>query len=153
MNDAVFCGGGYCIAISLKIQCNRNSGSGCGERRLRQHVRPDAQFYRSDRKIMVERWSGRQSNQRIHINRYPAWRSGNHDHVVSSTLLHHGMIIVGVPYTCQAIEHGRNQRWFPPYGARTLAGNDGSRQPSENELEIARFQGRHVAEITRKQCA
>ena len=37
-----------------------------------------------------------------------------------------------------------------PYGAGTLAGADGSRQPSENELAIARFQGRHVAEITRK---
>jgi NAD(P)H dehydrogenase (quinone) len=37
-----------------------------------------------------------------------------------------------------------------PYGASTLAGSDGSRQPSENELEIARFQGRHVAEIAKR---
>jgi NAD(P)H dehydrogenase (quinone) len=40
-----------------------------------------------------------------------------------------------------------------PYGAGTLAGADGRRQPSENELKIARFQGRHVAEIAKKQCA
>ena len=40
-----------------------------------------------------------------------------------------------------------------PYGASTLAGNDGSRQPSENELKIARFQGAHVAKIAKKQSA
>lgn len=40
-----------------------------------------------------------------------------------------------------------------PYGASTLAGGDGSRQPSENEIKIARFQGAHVAEIVKKQSA
>jgi NAD(P)H dehydrogenase (quinone) len=65
-----------------------------------------------------------------------------------STLLHHGMIIVGVPYTEQRLSNMQEITGGTPYGATTLAGADGSRHPSENELAIARFQGRHVAEIT-----
>jgi NAD(P)H dehydrogenase (quinone) len=60
------------------------------------------------------------------------------------------MIIVGVPYTCAELLNMDEITGGSPYGAGTLAGSDGSRQPSENELAIARFQGRHVAEITRK---
>lgn len=67
-----------------------------------------------------------------------------------TTLLHQGMIIVGVPYTCQELVNMNEITGGSPYGAGTLAGNDGSRQPSENELTIARFQGRHVAEIAAK---
>ena len=67
-----------------------------------------------------------------------------------STLLHHGMIIVGVPYTAAGLNHMKEITGGTPYGASTLAGSDGSRQPSENELEIARFQGRHVAEIAKR---
>lgn len=65
-----------------------------------------------------------------------------------STLLHQGMIIVGVPYTEQRLLTMEEITGGSPYGASTLAGGDGSRQPSENELAIARTQGRHVAEIT-----
>ena len=65
-----------------------------------------------------------------------------------TTLLHHGMIIVGVPYSCQELTNMDEITGGSPYGAGTLAGSDGSRQPSANELAIARFQGRHVAEIT-----
>jgi NAD(P)H dehydrogenase (quinone) len=67
-----------------------------------------------------------------------------------STLLHHGMIIVGVPYSEQRLLAMNEITGGSPYGASTLAGGDGSRQPSENELAIARFQGRRVAEIARK---
>ena len=67
-----------------------------------------------------------------------------------STLLHHGMVIVGVPYSCQELSNMNEITGGSPYGAGTLAGADGSRQPSANELAIARFQGRHVAEITAK---
>ena len=67
-----------------------------------------------------------------------------------STLLHHGMIIVGVPYSCQAIMNMSEITGGSPYGASTLAGADGSRQPTENELTIARFQGRHVAQLAAK---
>jgi NAD(P)H:quinone oxidoreductase type IV len=67
-----------------------------------------------------------------------------------STLLHQGMIIVGVPYSCQGLVNMTEITGGTPYGATTLAGSDGSRQPSENELAIARFQGKHVAEITSK---
>ena len=67
-----------------------------------------------------------------------------------STLLHQGMIIVGVPYSCQEIMNMSEITGGSPYGAGTLAGPDGSRQVSENELAIARFQGAHVAKIARK---
>ena len=67
-----------------------------------------------------------------------------------TTLLHHGMIIVGVPYTEQRLVQMGEISGGTPYGATTLAGVDGSRKPSEIEIEIARVQGRHVAEITRR---
>jgi NAD(P)H:quinone oxidoreductase type IV len=67
-----------------------------------------------------------------------------------STLLHHGMIIVGVPYSEQGLVNMSEITGGSPYGAGTLAGGDGSRRPSENELAIARFQGRHVAAIAKK---
>jgi NAD(P)H dehydrogenase (quinone) len=67
-----------------------------------------------------------------------------------TTLLHHGFVIVGVPYSCQELMNMAEITGGSPYGAGTLAGGDGSRQPSGNELAIARFQGRHVAEITRR---
>jgi NAD(P)H dehydrogenase (quinone) len=67
-----------------------------------------------------------------------------------TTLLHLGMIIVGVPYSCQELVNMDEITGGTPYGATTLAGSDGRRQPSENELKIARFQGRQVAEIAKK---
>ncbi|MHB1531595.1 NAD(P)H:quinone oxidoreductase [Acidithiobacillus sp.] len=67
-----------------------------------------------------------------------------------SYLLHQGMIVVGVPYSCQELLNMDEITGGSPYGAGTLAKADGSRQPSANELGIARFQGRHVAEIARK---
>lgn len=66
-----------------------------------------------------------------------------------TTLFHHGMIVVGLPYSFQgqlAMDHITGGS---PYGATTLSAPDGSRMPSANELEGARFQGRHVATITR----
>jgi NAD(P)H:quinone oxidoreductase type IV len=67
-----------------------------------------------------------------------------------STLLHHGMIVVGVPYTESGLLYMDDITGGSPYGASTLTKADGSRQPSANELKIARFQGRHVAEIAAK---
>lgn len=67
-----------------------------------------------------------------------------------TTLIHLGMIIVGVPYSCKELTNMEEITGGTPYGATTLAGSDGSRQPSANELAIARFQGKHVAEITKK---
>jgi NAD(P)H:quinone oxidoreductase type IV len=64
-----------------------------------------------------------------------------------STLLHHGMVIVGVPYSEQRLLAMGEISGGSPYGAATLTGGDGARQPSENELAIARFQGKHVAQI------
>ncbi|TRO80592.1 NAD(P)H:quinone oxidoreductase [Trichloromonas acetexigens] len=64
-----------------------------------------------------------------------------------TTLLHHGMVIVGVPYSEARLTTMAEVSGGTPYGATTLAAADGSRRPSENELEIARFQGRHVAGI------
>jgi len=67
-----------------------------------------------------------------------------------TTLLHHGMVIVGVPYAEPRLTNMDEITGGTPYGASTLAGADGSRQPSENELAIARYQGRHVAQIAAK---
>ena len=64
-----------------------------------------------------------------------------------STLLHQGMIIVGLPYSFAGLTLMDEISGGGPYGATTLARADGSRQPSENELAGARYQGRHVAEI------
>lgn len=70
-----------------------------------------------------------------------------------TTLLHHGMIIVGVPYSCNGITKMNEITGGSPYGSSTLADSDGSREPSENEIDIARFQGAHVAEVAKKQSA
>ena len=67
-----------------------------------------------------------------------------------TTLFHQGMIVVGVPYAEQRLMKMDEITGGTPYGASTLAGTDGKRQPSENELAIARYQGKHVAEITSK---
>ncbi|WP_106418230.1 NAD(P)H:quinone oxidoreductase [Salinicola tamaricis] len=69
---------------------------------------------------------------------------------IHTTLLHHGMVIAGVPYSCAGLTNMSEITGGTPYGASTLAGADGSRTPSENELEIARFQGKHVAELAAK---
>jgi NAD(P)H dehydrogenase (quinone) len=68
-----------------------------------------------------------------------------------TTLLHQGMMVVGVPYSCGELNEMGEITGGTPYGATILAKGDGSRQPSDNELKIARFQGRHVAEMTRRQ--
>lgn len=82
-----------------------------------------------------------------------ATQHGGHETTITSfhtTLLHLGMIIVGVPYACTNLFNMNEITGGSPYGAGTLAGGDGSRQPSENELTIARYQGKHVTEITGK---
>ncbi len=65
-------------------------------------------------------------------------------------LLHQGMIYVGLPYTFQGQSRIDEITGCSPYGASTIAGPDGGRMPSENELDGARFQGRHVAGIAKK---
>ncbi len=67
-----------------------------------------------------------------------------------TTLLHHGMVIVGLPYTFKGNSEMGEISGGTPYGATTIAGNDGSRMPSANELDGARFQGNHVAQIAGK---
>ena len=66
------------------------------------------------------------------------------------TLLHHGMVLVGLPYTFEAQKRIDEITGGSPYGASTIAGGEGERMPSENELAAARFQGRHVASIAMK---
>ena len=70
-----------------------------------------------------------------------------------STLLHHGMVIVGVPYSCKGLTVMTEITGGSPYGSSTLAGADGKRMPSQNEVDIARFQGRHVAQIAKRLAA
>jgi NAD(P)H dehydrogenase (quinone) len=66
------------------------------------------------------------------------------------SLLHLGMILVGLPYSENRQKRMDEITGGSPYGASTIAGGDGSRQPSENELEMARYQGRHVTLIAKK---
>lgn len=66
------------------------------------------------------------------------------------TLLHHGFIIVGLPYSFQGQMRVDEITGGSPYGASTIAGGSGERAPTENELAAARFQGRHVALIASK---
>lgn len=65
-----------------------------------------------------------------------------------TVLLHHGMVIVGLPYAWPGQSRVDEMSGGSPYGATTIAAPDGSRQPSANELDGARWQGRHVAQIT-----
>ncbi|ROQ00411.1 NAD(P)H dehydrogenase (quinone) [Stella humosa] len=69
---------------------------------------------------------------------------------IITNLLHHGLVVVGLPYAFQGQMRMDEITGGSPYGATTLTGGDGSRQPSENELAGARFQGRHVAEVAIK---
>ena len=77
---------------------------------------------------------------------------GNETTITSfhATLLHHGMVIVGLPYAAAGLSNISEVRGGSPYGAGTIAGADGSRTPSDLELELARFQGEHVAKIAHK---
>ncbi len=70
-----------------------------------------------------------------------------------TTLLHHGMVIVGAPYSESRLLNMNEITGGSPYGATTLAGARGERQPSENELAIARFQGKHTAQVAAKLAA
>lgn len=65
-----------------------------------------------------------------------------------NTLIHHGMVIVGLPYSAPDLTNIEQVSRNSAYGAATLAGSDGSRQPSELDLRLARFQGEHVAKLT-----
>ncbi len=67
-----------------------------------------------------------------------------------TTLLHHGFVVVGLPYAFQGQMRIDEITGGSPYGASTIAGGDGARMPSENDLEGARFQGKHVAQIAAK---
>ncbi len=82
-----------------------------------------------------------------------ATQHGGQESTILSThivLLHHGMVIAGLPYSFQGQMGVKEVTGGSPYGATTIADGDGSRQPSENELAGARFQGRHVASLAAK---
>jgi len=82
-----------------------------------------------------------------------ATQHGGQETTLSSfhtVLFHHGMVVVGVPYSCGELLNMNEITGGTPYGASTLADVDGSRVPSENELKIAHFQGKHVASIAAK---
>lgn len=67
-----------------------------------------------------------------------------------TTLLHQGMVVVGLPYSAQGQMIISEITGGSPYGASTITGGDGARQPSDNELELMRFQARHLTEIASK---
>jgi NAD(P)H dehydrogenase (quinone) len=65
--------------------------------------------------------------------------------------LHQGMVVVGLPYSAPGLMRMDEISGGTPYGATTLSGPDNARQPSANELDLARFQGKHVAEVATRQ--
>src|SRR4029079_2225815 len=77
---------------------------------------------------------------------------GNETTITSfhSTLLHHGMVVVGLPYSAPDLADVSELKGGSPYGAGTISAPDGSRQPSQKELNLASFQGHHVAKIAKK---
>ncbi len=77
---------------------------------------------------------------------------GNETTITSfhNTLLHHGMVIVGLPYSAPDLADISEVRGGSPYGAATIAGPDGSRNPSQKELNLASFQGHHVTSIAKR---
>lgn len=82
-----------------------------------------------------------------------ATQHGGQETTIISTitqLLHHGMVIVGLPYAWAGQMKLDEITGGSPYGASTITGSDGSRQPSANELEGARYQGRHIAQVAAK---
>ncbi|MBJ7445976.1 MAG: NAD(P)H:quinone oxidoreductase [Brevundimonas sp.] len=66
------------------------------------------------------------------------------------TLMHHGILVAGLPYSFQGQMRNDEITGGSPYGATTITNGDGSRMPSENELDGARYQGRHIAEVAKK---
>ena len=85
-----------------------------------------------------------------------ATQHGGQETTIMSTitqLLHHGMVIVGLPYAWAGQMKLDEITGGSPYGATTITGGDGSRQPSANDLEGARYQGRHTAQIAAKVAA
>lgn len=77
---------------------------------------------------------------------------GNESTIISfvTTLMHHGMVYVGLPYASPELADISEVKGGSPWGAGTIAGADGSRQPSAKELAQARFQGAHVARLAVK---
>ena len=92
-------------------------------------------------------WKGR-----VGIHEFSPQHGGQESTVLTmiSALLHHGMIVVGLPYPFAGQSRQDEITGCSPYGASTITWPDGSRMPSENELAGARFQGRHVAQIAAK---
>jgi len=82
-----------------------------------------------------------------------ATQHGGQESTILSThtvLLHHGMVLVGLPYAWQGQMRVDEITGGSPYGISTIAGGDGSRKPTANELDGARWQGKHVAQIAAK---
>ena len=117
---------------------------------VRQHGRPDAQLSRPDRRDVGR--TARLIGKVASVFTSTGTGGGNETTILTfiPTLLHHGMIYVGLPYSCPELTDISEVKGGSPYGAATIAGSDGSRKPSEKELAMARFQGKHVAEIAAK---
>ena len=72
---------------------------------------------------------------------------------VHTMFFHHGMVLVGLPYSAPGLTKLDEVTGGTPYGASTIAGGKGERQPSENELDLARIQGRHLAQVAARLAA
>jgi NAD(P)H dehydrogenase (quinone) len=116
----------------------------------KQYGRADAQFPRSDRTLWAK---GSLIGKIGSVFASTGTQHGGQETALTSlhtSLLHQGVVIVGVPCSESGLVHMGDITGGTPYGASTMAGSVGSRQPSENELKIARYQEKHVAELATK---
>ena len=117
---------------------------------LRPHGLADGELSRPGRRALGQGRAARQGRRRLHRERDPAWRPGDDavlDHHQSPAFRHgHGRLELRL----RRPDEARRGHRRAPYGATTITGGDGSRQPSANELAGARYQGRQIAETARK---
>jgi hypothetical protein len=114
---------------------------------LRRHGCTDAQLSRPHRRPVGARRARRKDRQRLRRHLHPARRQETTITSFHTTLLHHGMVIVGLPYSFGGLPHMDEISGGTPYGATAPAGSDGRRAVSANEIVGARFQGAHGAAI------
>ena len=111
---------------------------------LRQHDGADEELPRPDRRPLGAGHAGRQGRLGLHLHAPPS-TAARRARSSRSPLLHQGMVIVGLPYSFAGQMGVDEITGGSPYGASTIAGGDGSRQPSDTSSHGARFQGKHVA--------
>jgi NAD(P)H dehydrogenase (quinone) len=117
---------------------------------LRPHAFADGGLPRPDRRPVGARRAARQGRRRLHLDRTQHGGQETTLFSIITNLLHFGMVVVGLPYSFAGQMTLDEITGGSPYGASTIAGGQGQRQPSQNELDGARHQGELVAKTAAK---